>query len=84
EVTSASETAVCNLGSVNLPAFVKGDGTFDYDQLRKVVSVATKFLDRVVDINYYPTTEAKHSNEKWRPVGLGVMGLQDAFFKMKL
>lgn len=84
EVTSGAETAVCNLGSVNLPAFVKGDGTFDYDQLRKVVSVATKFLDRVVDINYYPTTEAKHSNEKWRPVGLGVMGLQDAFFKMKL
>lgn len=84
EVTSGAETAVCNLGSVNLPAFVKGDGTFDYDQLRKVVNVATKFLDRVVDINYYPTTEAKHSNEKWRPVGLGVMGLQDAFFKMKL
>jgi ribonucleoside-diphosphate reductase alpha chain len=48
------------------------------------VNVATKFLDRVVDINYYPTSEAKHSNHKWRPVGLGIMGLQDALFKMKL
>jgi ribonucleoside-diphosphate reductase alpha chain len=84
EVTNAGETAVCNLGSVNLPSFVKGDGTFDYDMLRKTVNVAVKFLDRVVDINYYPTTEAKVSNEKWRPVGLGIMGLQDAFFKMKL
>lgn len=84
EVTSASETAVCNLGSVNLSSYVRADGNFDYDLLRKVVAVATKFLDRVVDINYYPTPEAKHSNNKWRPVGLGVMGLQDTFFKMKL
>lgn len=83
EVTSATETAVCNLGSVNLGAYVKGE-TFDYDLLRKVVKVASKFLDRVVDINYYPTVEAKNSNQKWRPVGLGVMGLQDAFFKLKL
>lgn len=84
EVTSAEETAVCNLGSVNLAAYVRPDGNFDYDLLRKVVNVATKFLDRVVDINYYPTKEAKTSNHKWRPVGLGIMGLQDAFFKMKL
>jgi ribonucleoside-diphosphate reductase alpha chain len=84
EVTSGAETAVCNLGSVNLAAYVRNDGNFDYDLLRKVVAVATKFLDRVVDINFYPTSEAKHSNNKWRPVGLGVMGLQDAFFKMKL
>ena len=84
EVTSAKETAVCNLGSVNLSAYVKADGSFDYSLLRKVVAVATKFLDRVVDINFYPTSEAKFSNQKWRPVGLGIMGLQDAFFKMKL
>lgn len=84
EVTDGTQTAVCNLGSVNLSAYVRPNGEFDYDQLRKVVKVATKFLDRVVDINYYPTKEAKHSNNKWRPVGLGVMGLQDAFFKMKL
>ena len=84
EVTSAAETAVCNLGSVNLSSYVRADGQFDYDLLRKVVKVATKFLDRVIDINFYPTSEAKHSNNKWRPVGLGIMGLQDAFFKMKL
>ncbi|RYZ98826.1 MAG: ribonucleoside-diphosphate reductase subunit alpha, partial [Proteobacteria bacterium] len=84
EVTSKDETAVCNLGSVNLSSYVRPDGQFDYDLLRKVVKVATKFLDRVIDINFYPTSEAKHSNNKWRPVGLGIMGLQDAFFKMKL
>lgn len=84
EVTNAGETAVCNLGSVNLSSYVRADGQFDYDLLRKTVKIATKFLDRVVDINYYPTVEAKASNLKWRPVGLGVMGLQDAFFKMKL
>ncbi len=84
EVTSAAETAVCNLGSVNLPAYVRADGNFDYDLLRKVVNVATKFLDRVIDINYYPTSEAKASNDKWRPIGLGIMGMQDAFFKLKL
>jgi ribonucleoside-diphosphate reductase alpha chain len=84
EVTSASETAVCNLGSCNLSSYVRNDGQFDYDLLRKVVKVAAKFLDRVIDINFYPTSEAKHSNNKWRPVGLGIMGLQDAFFKMRL
>ncbi|MGZ3696082.1 MAG: ribonucleoside-diphosphate reductase subunit alpha, partial [Bdellovibrionota bacterium] len=83
EVTNAGETAVCNLGSVNLAAYVK-NGTFDFDLLRKVVNVATKFLDRVVDINFYPTVESKASNNKWRPVGLGIMGLQDAFFRLKL
>lgn len=84
EVTSKDQTAVCNLGSVNLSSYVRGDGQFDYDLLRKVVKVATKFLDRVIDINFYPTSEAAHSNNQWRPVGLGIMGLQDAFFKMKL
>ena len=84
EVTDANQTAVCNLGSVNLPSYVKNDGSFDYELLRKVVAIATKFLDRVVDINFYPTSEAQNSNTQWRPVGLGVMGLQDALFKMKL
>jgi ribonucleoside-diphosphate reductase alpha chain len=83
EVTSGAETAVCNLGSVNLPAFVT-DGKFDFERLAKVVETAVTFLDRVVDINYYPTPEAKASNQKWRPVGLGIMGLQDAFFKLKI
>lgn len=84
EITSDTETAVCNLGSINLSAYVKTDGTFDYSLLKQVVTVAVKFLDRVVDINFYPTKEAKNSNYRWRPVGLGVMGLQDAFFKMRM
>lgn len=87
EVTSAKETAVCNLGSVNLSAFVqmgKTGPTFDFEHLKKVVSTAVRFLDRVVDINFYPTAEARASNLKWRPVGLGVMGLQDCLFKLRL
>ncbi|MFM7064208.1 MAG: ribonucleoside-diphosphate reductase subunit alpha, partial [Actinomycetes bacterium] len=88
EVTNQAETAVCNLGSVNLGAMVSADdaGTrrFDFDRLAQVVRLAVPFLDRVVDINYYPTDEAGTSNSKWRPVGLGVMGLQDVFFKLRL
>lgn len=83
EVTSNSETAVCNLGSVNLGRHIT-DGAFDYEKLHKTVRTAVKFLDRVVDINYYPTPTAGSSNAKWRPVGLGVMGLQDAFFRLRL
>ncbi len=82
EVTSKAETAVCNLGSINLASYVKPDKTFDFERLAEVTRTASKYLDRVVDINFYPTTEAEASNRKWRPVGLGVMGLQDAFFKM--
>ncbi|MBC7544461.1 MAG: ribonucleoside-diphosphate reductase subunit alpha [Candidatus Sericytochromatia bacterium] len=84
EVTSASETAVCNLGSVNVGAFVTADSTFDFEGLRKVVRTAVKFLDRVIDRNFYPTAEAANSNKRWRPVGLGLMGLQDALFKLRL
>ncbi len=83
EVTDQEETAVCNLGSVNLGALVR-DGGFDFDRLGEVVRTAVPFLDRVIDINYYPTPEAEHSNSKWRPVGLGLMGLQDVFFKLGL
>jgi ribonucleoside-diphosphate reductase alpha chain len=84
EVTSAQETAVCNLGSINLPTFVKADGSFDFERIGKVVKTAVTFLDRVVDRNFYPTPESEHSNHEWRPVGLGIMGLQDTLFKMKL
>jgi ribonucleoside-diphosphate reductase alpha chain len=84
EVTSQGETAVCNLGSVNLGAFVGPDGTFDYERLGTTVRQVMPFLDRVIDINFYPTAEAASSNAKWRPVGLGVMGLQDVFFKLGL
>tara|TARA_B100001146_G_scaffold67526_1_gene59810 strand:+ start:360 stop:2789 length:2430 start_codon:yes stop_codon:yes gene_type:complete len=80
EVTNQQETAVCNLGSVNLGRLVR-DGAFDFDRLGEVVRTAVPFLDRVIDINFYPTDEAGSSNSKWRPVGLGLMGLQDVFFQ---
>lgn len=83
EVTSNKETAVCNLGSVNLSRHVE-NGQFNFEKLAKSVRAAVKYLDRVVDINFYPISTAKDSNHKWRPVGLGVMGLQDAFFQLKL
>lgn len=84
EVTSADQTAVCNLGSINLSSFVTDKGEFDFDRLKIVAETAVKFLDRVVDINFYPTPEARTSNQKWRPIGLGIMGLQDVLFKMRL
>ena len=84
EVTSGDQTAVCNLGSVNLSSLVTPSKTFDFEKLRVVTRTAVKFLDRVVDRNFYPTPEAKNSNHKWRPIGLGIMGLQDVFFKMRL
>ncbi|MFF3499130.1 ribonucleoside-diphosphate reductase subunit alpha [Streptomyces sp. NPDC003247] len=83
EVTDDGETAVCNLGSVNLGAFVDGDG-IDWQRLDDTVRTAVTFLDRVVDINFYPTEQAGRSNARWRPVGLGAMGLQDVFFKLRL
>ena len=83
EVTDQDETAVCNLGSVNLGLLVV-DGAFDFERLGEVVRIAVPFLDRVIDINYYPTPEAEHSNSLWRPVGMGLMGLQDVFFKLGL
>lgn len=84
EVTDDSETAVCNLGSVNLSAFVTPGGDLDWRRLDETVHTAVTFLDRVVDINFYPTEQAGRSNSRWRPVGLGVMGLQDVFFKLRL
>ncbi|MGV9339185.1 ribonucleoside-diphosphate reductase subunit alpha [Streptomyces sp. NPDC003688] len=83
EVTDDGETAVCNLGSVNLGAFVV-DGDIDWARLDETVRTAVTFLDRVVDINFYPTEQAGRSNAKWRPVGLGAMGLQDVFFKLRV
>jgi ribonucleoside-diphosphate reductase alpha chain len=83
EVTSDEETAVCNLGSINLGAHVDGDG-MDWIRLRANVRTAVTFLDRVIDINYYPTEQAARSNPRWRPIGLGVMGLQDVFFRLGL
>jgi ribonucleoside-diphosphate reductase alpha chain len=89
EVSSDSETAVCNLGSVNLAAHLTrdDDGTatgMDWKKLRATVRTAVRFLDRVIDINYYPSAQAAASNPRWRPVGLGLMGLQDVFFALRL
>src|SRR5258707_3210480 len=83
EVSSRQETAVCNLGSVNLAKHVT-EGKFDLAKLAGTVRTAVKFLDRVIDINFYPIAPASDSNRKWRPVGLGVMGLQDVFFALRL
>lgn len=83
EVTSNNETAVCNLGSVNLGRHVV-NGAFDFEKLARTVRTAVKYLDRVIDINFYPIDSAESSNHKWRPVGLGVMGLQDVFFQLRL
>lgn len=84
EVTTSDQTAVCNLGSINLAMFVTPSKTFDLEHLRSVARTAVRFLDRVIDLNFYPTKEAKNSNHQWRPIGLGIMGLQDVFFKMRL
>ncbi|MFJ3983838.1 ribonucleoside-diphosphate reductase subunit alpha [Streptomyces fungicidicus] len=85
EVTDDGETAVCNLGSVNLGAFVDpAAGDLDWERLDETVRTAVTFLDRVVDINYYPTEQAGRSNARWRPVGLGAMGLQDVLFRLRL
>jgi ribonucleoside-diphosphate reductase alpha chain len=84
EVTSNGETAVCNLGSINLARYLGEDGLFDFDKLSRNVRTAIKYLDRVIDINFYPTKEAAESNRRWRPVGLGLMGLQDLLFQLRL
>lgn len=83
EYSSPEETAVCNLASLSLPAFVK-NREFDYEELRRVVKVVIKNLNRVIDINFYPTPETERSNMRHRPVGLGVQGLADVFALMRL
>nr|WP_244994488.1 ribonucleoside-diphosphate reductase subunit alpha [Actinomadura coerulea] len=83
EVTGDSEAAVCNLGSVNLAAHAGPSGV-DWERLRSTVRTAVRFLDRTIDRGFYPTPEAEKANRKWRPVGLGVMGLADVFFTLRL
>jgi ribonucleoside-diphosphate reductase alpha chain len=82
EVSSRRETAVCNLGSINLENHVS-EGQFDFVKLARTVRTAVKFLERVIDINFYPIAPAGNSNQKWPPVGLGIMGLQDVFFALR-
>jgi ribonucleoside-diphosphate reductase alpha chain len=81
--TSADETAVCNLGSVNLVRHVGKDG-LDIDLIGKTVKTAVRMLDNVIDINFYPTAEAGISNLKHRPIGLGIMGFQDALYAQSI
>ncbi len=81
--TSLEETAVCNLGSVNLALHVKGE-VLDHDKIKETVALAMRMLDNVIDLNYYPTKEAKASNMKHRPVGLGIMGFQDALYQLDI
>ena len=83
EYTSPDEVAVCNLASIALPMFVKGD-EFDHKELFKITKRVTKNLNRVIDRNYYPVEEAKNSNFRHRPIGLGVQGLADTFIKLRL
>ena len=82
EYTSSDEVAVCNLASIALPKFVK-DGKFDHDKLFEVAYRVTKNLDKVIDANYYPIPEARNSNMRHRPIGIGVQGLADAFILMR-
>jgi len=85
EYSSPDETAVCNLASIALPAFVSPDNkTFDFDKLREVTASAVRALNKVIDINFYPIPEAKRSNMRHRPIGLGVQGLADVFARLRL
>ena len=83
EYTSPDEVAVCNLASIAIPKFVKEDRTFDFDKLFEVTYRVTCNLNRVIDRNYYPIPEARNSNMRHRPIGLGVQGLADAFILMR-
>ncbi len=82
--TSDEETAVCNLGSVVLDSHITRDGIIDHEMLKETITVAIRALDNVIDINFYPTQAAKTANSRHRPIGLGVMGLQNALYKRNL
>ena len=82
-IRDSTETAVCNLGSVNLVQHLR-DGQIDHDKLKKTVTTAMRMLDNVIDINYYAVKKARDSNMKHRPVGLGLMGFQDCLYEMRV
>jgi ribonucleotide reductase alpha subunit len=84
EYSDSKETAVCNLASLGLPMYISEAKTFDYEKLYQVVQIVVANLNNVIDINYYPTPKTKRSNFKHRPIGIGVQGLADVFFKMDL
>ncbi|MBX2967918.1 MAG: ribonucleoside-diphosphate reductase subunit alpha [Cyclobacteriaceae bacterium] len=84
EYTSKDEVAVCNLASLALPKFVTEDGKFDHQKLYEITKVVTRNLNKVIDVNYYPVEEARNSNMRHRPIGLGVQGLADAFIMLRM
>src|SRR5688500_16575148 len=84
EYTSPEAVAVCNLASIALPKFITADGKFDHQKLYEITKVATRNLNKVIDVNYYPVPEARNSNMKHRPIGLGVQGLADAFILLRM
>lgn len=83
EYTAPDEVAVCNLASISLPKFVNEDGSYDFDQLFEITRVVTRNLNKIIDVNYYPIQEARNSNMRHRPIGIGVQGLADAFILMR-
>jgi ribonucleoside-diphosphate reductase subunit M1 len=84
EYSDDNETAVCNLASISLPAFVKADKTFDYERLVYVTGVIVNNLNNIIDINFYPNQKTRRSNFRHRPIGIGVQGLADTFLQMNL
>jgi ribonucleotide reductase alpha subunit len=80
EYTSPDEIAVCNLASISLVKFVKEDKTFDYENLVKITKIITKNLNKVIDLNHYPVPEAKKSNLRHRPIGIGVQVIKIFYF----
>lgn len=84
EYSDKDETAVCNLASLSLSSFVRDDKTFDYEKLVDVSRVVTRNLNKVIDVNFYPTEKTKTSNMRHRPIGIGVQGLADVFARMDL
>lgn len=82
EYTAPDEVAVCNLASISLPKYVE-NGIFDHDKLFQVVQVVTKNLNKIIDLTFYPIPEAERSNKRHRPIGIGIQGLQETFFKLR-
>jgi ribonucleoside-diphosphate reductase alpha chain len=84
EYTAPDEVAVCNLASLSLPKYVSDNNTFDHQMLYEITKVATRNLNKVIDVNYYPVPEARNSNMRHRPIGLGVQGLADVFALLRM
>lgn len=84
QFTSPSEIAVCNLASIALPKFIEEDGSYNFEQLAEIAGVCVKNLNKVIDLNYYPVEEARTSNMRHRPIGIGVQGLADVFMQLRM